>query len=182
MLHAGQSAKAFGLILQAFPGEEPERAELEDWLDEASSMLRRNGFAAAMRGDTPEALLDLLAAKDVPDVAALDDEERTAAGRFDAAKHDLLVAKAARDKASAERRFHSGLREHQNRLAAVFESALRPNASLRLKELQSKHEYTSTPGCYDGRAMYVARPGRDALDPVATSRFPHARPRHRGDA
>ena len=89
----------------------------------------------------------------------LSDAERTAAGPYDAARHDLLVAKAAREKAAAAAQFQLGLREHNNRLAAMLESSLRPNASLRLKELLSKHEYASTPGCYNGGAMW-----RDLVD------------------
>ena len=142
------------LTLDLLPGEEPERPALEDWLDNQSSTLRRIGFGPAMRGEWPRALWQLHSAMNVADMPALDAEQRAAAGPLEATKHDMLVAKAARDKEAAAQQFRAGLREHNNQLAAMLETALRPHASLRLQELLAKHEYSSTPGCYDGGAMW----------------------------
>ena len=79
--------------LSIFPGEEPRRAQLVEWLDESAPTLRRAGFGAAMSGRNPPHLIALSDIANMPDVAMLTDDERNLAGPLESSKHDQLTMK-----------------------------------------------------------------------------------------
>lgn len=118
----GAFAKA---SLQIFPGEEPTRDALVDWLEDAAPSLRRSGYGAAMARRNPPHLIAMSELANMPDIPELTDEQREEAGAVEAAKHDLLVAKVAREKSTAAKQFLAGSQDHHTRLASILESSLR---------------------------------------------------------
>ena len=93
---------------------------------------------------------------EVPEVAELTAVERRDAGPIEAAKHDQLIAKAARERQSSRQQLRAGLLEYHNKLAAKLEASLRPKAALRLKGLLAAHAVAGAPDCYAGGAMWRA--------------------------
>ena len=140
--------------LTTYPGEEPTRAQTEEWLDENGPILRRSGFGPAMRGVHPPQLMSLALSSDIPDVAPLTAVERKDAGPIEAAKHDQLRAETARKKEASRQQLRAGLLEYHNRLAAMIETAMRPTASLRLEALLNKHAVDGADDCHNGGAMW----------------------------
>ena len=93
----GEGLKS-SFVLPSFPAEEPTRAQLEEWVDEAGPILRQAGFGPAMRGEHPPHLIALAMSADVPEVPELTAVEGRDAGPIEAARHDQLIAKAARER------------------------------------------------------------------------------------
>ena len=135
----GDIAKGASTALPTFPGEEPSRQKLDDYLDEAGPILRQAGFGPAMRGEHPPHLIPLALSAQTPEVPSLTAVERRDAGPIEAAEHDQLSAKASRERESSRQQLRAGLLEYHNRLAAKLETSLRPQAPLRLKSLLATH-------------------------------------------
>ena len=152
---SGESAFAkTNATLSIFPGEEPRRAQLVEWLDESAPTLRRAGFGAAMSGRNPPHLIALSDIANMPDVAMLTDDERNLAGPLESSKHDQLTMKLTREKATAAKQFIAGLQDYHTRLASILETSLRPNASLRLSKLMQDHKFAGVDDSFNGGAMW----------------------------
>lgn len=145
------------LALSDFPCEEPTLEQLEAYLDKNSPILIQGGFGAATHGEIPPAIMALALAAETPEFPALTTSaERIDASPVEAAKHDQLCAKAARDRQASRLQVRAGLLEYHNQLAAKIEASLRPKAALRLKSHMAAHAVAGAPGCYAGGAMWRA--------------------------
>ena len=152
--HINGDASVRAATLLNFPAEEPTRAQVEDWLDEAGPTLVRTGYGPAMRGEHPPHLISAAAAANAPEVEPLTAQQRTEISPLEATRHDLIVDKSRRDRATAARQLSAGLHEYHNKLAAILESSLRPHASLRLRALLAAHGVAGMPDCHNGGAMW----------------------------
>ena len=142
--------------LPKFPSEEPSKKDLDDWLDVAGAVLTRAGYGSAMRDETPPHLIHLSHSKDMAPITPLTATEEATAGALEAAKHKQLCAKQDRDIDVARLAYFAGLREYLNKLAALIDASLRPNAGLRLRHLLSMAKHPTAGEVYDGGKMWRA--------------------------
>ena len=142
------------VALEPFPGEEPTRKALGDWLDRSGPVLKRAGFGPAMRGETPPHLIAYSEFCETCEVPELTEDQRASMGPAESTKYDLMRSKHLRENRLGLARYHAELTEYHNKLAAILESSLRHSAGLRLKSLLKKHAVADRKDVYHGGRMW----------------------------
>ena len=150
----GVGGNSASTLLLPFPGEEPSQKCLGDWLDHSGPVLVKAGYGPAMRGDVPQHLLSYTEQGENGDMAALTEEQIVKMGPLEAAKYNQLRNKTMREARLNLVLLETGLREYHNKLAALLEASMRPNAGLRLQSLLKLHAVDGHTSMYHGGRMW----------------------------
>ena len=138
--------------IPVFPGEQPTYKDVRQWVERTETVLNQTIFGPALRGDTPPHLVHLTIKRD-SGIIDLSTEERQKASALEIARFERDNAKAKADEMIRIRQLEIGELEYKNKLAALLQASLRPNAGLRLRKLLKLHEIPNT-GTHDGVMMW----------------------------
>ena len=132
----------------AFPGEDPPKSELIEWLETWNDSLKNAGYSALLRGQDPYEVKNLIQ-RDLITVPEESDAAKKAMieTKNEEIKHANMVNKELKD---------SKLLEMRVRVATKISKAMRASAPLRLGRLQKAHQEKDSSGAgiadaFDGR-------------------------------
>eukprot|EP00965_Chrysotila_dentata_P147437 4866882-Pleurochrysis_carterae.AAC.6 len=142
------SVSAFGLV---FPGETPHKVELKQFLDTFQDSMDQKPYGAILRGELPFAVPSLAPRKleaipSIADAALVGFRDRG-----DASSAACSGGAQKQDQARGERRLYATTRTVL--LPSILAMAMRPEAGLKLRKLQSTYALTVYPIMYDGIQM-----------------------------
>ena len=138
--------------IPVFPGEQPTYKDVRQWVEKTETILSQTVFGPALRGDTPPHLVHLTIKRDIG-IIELSAEDKQKASVLEIARYERDNAKAIADERVRLKQLEIGELEYKNKLAALLQSSLRPNAGLRLRKLLKLHEIPDT-NTHDGIKMW----------------------------
>jgi hypothetical protein len=135
----------------AFPGENPSKRELIDWVETWEDILNTSGYSALLRGKDTFDLKKLAPRELIPYPVGADDARKAA---IDLQNSSI---KHSNDVNAAEK--HERLLELNNRVASKLSKAMRKTAPIKLKKLRAEHKAkeldgTPTADSYMGADMF----------------------------
>ena len=135
-----------------FPGEQPSYKDLRQWIERTETALSQTTFGPALRGVTPPHLIHLTIKRD-SGIVELSADDKAKAGVLEIARYERDIAKARAEETIRIKQLEIGELEYKNKLAALFQASLRPNAGLRLRKLLKLSAIQGT-NTHDGILMW----------------------------
>ena len=132
-----------------FPGENPTKVQLEEWIEAWDEDMNQAGFGAFTRDELPYDVAKLVARPLLPLPTEADKIAAVTVKNSEITYHNNVLKIEQEGK----------LIEIKNRLASRVAKAMKKTAKLRLQALQTKHvlkksDGTAIKGSFDGDAMY----------------------------
>ncbi|KAL3895957.1 MAG: hypothetical protein SGPRY_013385, partial [Prymnesium sp.] len=148
-------------VWPVFPGEDPTRRELEEWLKAwDSAIIKATDIDAILANETPASLISISVETDLWDMVIIKEPaSETNAELAQRCTHNAKVRASHRAEQLRKKEYSSKLNMLKKAFAGRIERSMRENAPGRLRALQASHSLrTDIPGApraYDGPAMYV---------------------------
>ena len=144
----------------AFPCEEPDALELEEWIRKTDINLALCEYGSLVKGGVPPSLLGNLKPVNTAARGLVEQLTPEAIPKDEAARqaHNAKVHKANALEVIRKDTYNTGMRTSKNALAAVLEHVMRHTARHRLEELKAAHLMVDSTNpernYHDGVGMY----------------------------